>query len=168
MSSNIQILFYIWRNNFNKWYVHYRGHFQCDEEMTVEGLFGVTIDGVGIVLININEIITKENSKDVSGNTRDEAQLQVGEDDDIDLDMSVENTSFCDNNIYSAKSPGVSSRIKARGKVTSHARNQRKGKKEQTIKGRGKLKMEQNYLKLGATNLNVKQILKAAMTELCR
>ena len=94
--------------------------------MAVEGLLGVTIDNSKIVLINMNEIIEKENT--LVRNIKDEIDLPTEEDDDIDLDMSVENTSYNDDNDNCTSFEDIP---RKRQKFSSNTTNRKKRKKAQ-------------------------------------
>ena len=74
----------------------------------------------------MNEIIEKENT--LVRNIKDEIDLPTDENDDIDLDMSVENTSQNDDNGYSTSFEDIP---RKRQKVSSNTTNRKKRKKAQ-------------------------------------
>ena len=110
-----------------------RDHFSFKDDLTVEGLLGITIDNSTIVLINISEVVNKGDDIycDLTKPIKNETCSM--EEDDIDLEMSVENTSLQDD--YSSPENASRSHPRRRRKrdVVSNdsEKNQAKRKKRQ-------------------------------------
>ena len=73
-----------------------REHFSFKDDLTVEGLLGITIDNSTIVLINISEVVNKSDGSDCDLAKHIKNETCAVEEDDIDLEMSVENTGLQD------------------------------------------------------------------------
>ena len=101
--------------------------------MTVEGLLGITIDNSTIVLINISEVVNKGDDSDCDLAKHIKNETCSVEEDDIDLEMSVENTCLQDDH----SSPESPSKSHPRGRRKRNVismdseKNQPKRKKRQ-------------------------------------
>ena len=105
-----------------------REYFNFNDDLTVEGLLGITLDNSTIVLINISEAVNKDDDRvcDLTKHVKEEACSVEEDDDDIDLEMSVENTSLQDDNSSPENTCKSHPRRKTRRNVVSNdsGRNQ--------------------------------------------
>ena len=108
-------------------------HFSFNDDLTVEGLLGITIDNSTIVLINISEVVNKGDDNDSDFTKRIKNETCSVEEDDIDLEMSVENICLQDDH----SSPENPSKSHPRGRRKRNVisidseNNQAKRKKRQ-------------------------------------
>ena len=99
----------------------------------MEGLLGITLDNSTIVLININEVVNKGEDSDchLTKRIKNEA-CPVEEDDDIDLEMSVENSTLQDYHSSPENSSEIHPRLRTKRNIANNdsGKNQAKRKKQ--------------------------------------